>query len=246
MRMRLQNKKALVTGASRGIGRAVADLFIAEGAEVWGMGTGEPEDIGARIEKAGGRLHWTAADLGKLADIEEVIELLIGESGGFDILVNNAGITKDNLSFRMSLEDFQRVIDVNLGAAFLVSRTVGRDMIRKRSGSIVNMSSVVGIHGNGGQANYAASKAGLIGLTKSFAREMAGRNVRVNAIAPGFISSDMTAAMNEEAKEKMLAVIPLKRAGRPEDVAGTALFLASEDAAYITGQVIPVDGGMFI
>jgi 3-oxoacyl-[acyl-carrier protein] reductase len=244
--MRLQNKKALVTGASRGIGRAAADRFIAEGAEVWGIGTREPEDLSGRIEKAGGLLHWVSADLGNLEETEALIESLVKESGGFDILVNNAGITRDNLSFRMSLDDFQKVLNVNLTAAFLAARTAGRDMIKRRSGSIINMASVAGLHGNGGQANYAASKAGLIGLTKSLARETASRGVRVNAIAPGFIMSDMTAAMNDEAKEKMLAIIPLKRAGTPEDVAETALFLASDESAYITGQVISVDGGMFI
>ncbi|MDR2618249.1 MAG: 3-oxoacyl-[acyl-carrier-protein] reductase [Treponema sp.] len=244
--MELHNKKALVTGASRGIGRAVAERFIAAGAEVWGIGTREPDDLGERIEKAAGRFHWTVSDLGNLEEAEKLAETLIAESGGFDILVNNAGITRDNLSFRMSLEDFRKVLDVNLTAAFLLARTVGRDMIRKRSGSIINMSSVVGIHGNGGQANYAASKAGLIGLTKSLARETASRGVRVNAIAPGFIDSDMTAAMPQEAREKMLDHIPLKRAGKPEDIAEAALFLASPSSSYITGQVIAVDGGMFI
>jgi 3-oxoacyl-[acyl-carrier protein] reductase len=243
--MELQGKKALVTGASRGIGRAIADRFIAAGAEVWGMGTKEPEDIGARIEKTSGRFHWVSADLGNLTSVEKTIEDLLKESGGFDVLVNNAGITRDNLSFRMSLEDFQKVLDVNLTAVFLISRTIGRDMIRKRKGSIVNMTSVVGIHGNGGQANYAASKAGLIGLTKSLAQETASRGVRVNAIAPGFIASDMTAAIPEEAKEKMVAAIPLKRIGQPEDIAEAALFLASDVSSYITGQVIAVDGGMF-
>jgi 3-oxoacyl-[acyl-carrier protein] reductase len=185
-------------------------------------------------------------DLGDLPVVEGIIETALKESGGFDILVNNAGLTRDTLSFRMSLEDWQKVIDVNLSAAFLVARTVARDMIRKRAGSIINMSSVVGLHGNGGQVNYAASKAGLIGLTKSLARETAGRGVRVNAIAPGFIASDMTNAMPEAAKEAMLQMIPLKRVGLPEDVAEAALFLASGGASYITGQVLPVDGGMFI
>jgi 3-oxoacyl-[acyl-carrier protein] reductase len=244
--MILEQKKALVTGASRGIGRAVAERFLSEGAEVWGMGTREPGDLAERVEKAGGRLHWTSADLGNVGEVEKIIEALIKESGGFDILVNNAGITRDNLSFRMSLEDFRQVIDVNLTAAFITARTVGRDMIRKRQGVIINMSSVVGIHGNGGQANYAASKAGLIGLTKSLARETASRGVRVNAIAPGFIASDMTAALSDEAKEKMTENIPLKRIGMPEDIAEAALFLASGASSYITGQVIAVDGGMFI
>jgi 3-oxoacyl-[acyl-carrier protein] reductase len=244
--MTLQNKKALITGASRGIGRCITERFIAEGAEVWGISTKEPDDIKSRIENAKGLLHWISADLGNTALIEDVIENALKESGGFDILVNNAGITRDNLSFRMSLEEWQNVLDVNLSAAFITARTVGRDMIRKRRGSIINMTSVVGIHGNGGQANYAASKAGLIGLTKSLAREAASRNIRVNALAPGFISSDMTAAMPDAAKEKMMEIIPLKRAGRPEDIAEAALFLASDGSSYITGQVIAVDGGMFI
>ncbi|MDR1587992.1 MAG: 3-oxoacyl-ACP reductase FabG, partial [Treponema sp.] len=223
--MVLQNKKVLLTGASRGIGRAIADCFIAEGADVWGLGTREPADLVERISSAGGKLHWISADLGRTAEIEEIIEKALEESGGFDILVNNAGVTRDNLSFRMTLDDWQKVLDVNLTAAFLVSRVAARDMIHRRRGSIINMSSVVGIHGNGGQANYAASKAGLIGLTKSLARETAGRGVRVNAIAPGFIESDMTAAMPEAAKEKMIGIIPLKRTGTPGDIASAALFL---------------------
>jgi 3-oxoacyl-[acyl-carrier protein] reductase len=194
--MRLADKKALVTGASRGIGKAIAERFIACGAEVWGIGTREPEDLAERVSRAEGKLHWISADLGNLTMVEKIIDGAIKEAGGFDILVNNAGITRDNLSFRMTLEDFQKVLDVNLTAAFLVSRTIGRDMIRRRQGSIINMSSVVGIHGNGGQANYAASKAGLIALTKSLAQETSSRGVRVNAIAPGFITSDMTSAMN--------------------------------------------------
>ncbi|GHU74410.1 3-oxoacyl-ACP reductase [Spirochaetia bacterium] len=244
--MMLNNKKALVTGASRGIGRAIADRFLVEGAEVWGLGTKEPEDLPDRIAKSGGKLHWISADLGKLDNVEAVIENALKAAGGFDILVNNAGLTRDGLSFRMSLEDFQKVLDVNLTASFLIARTAAREMIRKRQGSIINMSSVVGVHGNGGQTNYAASKAGLIGLTKSLAREVAGRGVRVNAIAPGFIASDMTAAMPDTARDAMLGLIPLKRAGTPEDIAETALFLASDGSAYITGQVIAVDGGMFI
>lgn len=248
--MRLQNKKALVTGASRGIGRSVADLFLAEGAEVWGVSSKAPEDFEERRAKAaatsGGILHWIGVDLSNLTCIEGIIKDALKESGGFDVLVNNAGITKDTLSFRMPLEDFQKVMDVNLTSAFLIARTVAADMIRKRAGSIINMSSVVGIHGNGGQVNYAASKAGLIGLTKSLARETASRGVRVNAIAPGFILSDMTNAMPEAAKEAMLTAVPLKRAGSPQDIAEAALFLASDGSSYITGQVLPVDGGMFM
>lgn len=244
--MRLANKKALVTGASRGIGKAVADKFLAEGAEVWGLGTKEPADLAERIAAAGGRLHWIIADVGDLGTIESVVEAALAEAGGFDILVNNAGITKDGLSFRMSLADWQRVLDVNLTGAFLVSRAVARDMIRKKTGSIVNMSSVVGVHGNGGQVNYAASKAGLIGVTKSLAQEVASRGVRVNAVAPGYIVTDMTDAIPEAAKAKITEHIPLKRLGQSEDIAEAVLFLASDASTYITGQVLPVDGGMFI
>lgn len=244
--MLLEGKKALVTGASRGIGKAIADRFLAEGAEVWGIGTREPADLADRAEAAGGRLHWLVADLGELASVESVVEAALKDSGGFEVLVNNAGITKDNLSFRMSLEDWRKVLDVNLTASFLVARTVARDMIRKKRGSIVNMSSVVGVHGNGGQANYAASKAGLIGVTKSLAQEVASRGVRVNAIAPGYISTDMTDSLPESAKAALQERIPLKRLGMPEDIAAAALFLASDLSSYITGQVLPVDGGMFI
>jgi 3-oxoacyl-[acyl-carrier protein] reductase len=243
--MVLNGKKALVTGASRGIGKAIADKFLAEGAEVWGLDIREPDDLADRVKQSGNKLHWISADISKLADVEAVIEGALKESGGFDTLVNNAGITKDNLSFRMSLEEWQKVIDINLSAAFFIARTIARDMIRKRSGSIINMASVVGIHGNGGQANYSASKAGLIGVTKSLANEIASRNVRVNAIAPCFIESAMTDAIPADAREKMIAGIPMKRLGKPEDVADMALFLASDLSSYITGQALPVDGGMF-
>ena len=243
--MRLENKKALITGALRGIGKTIADLFIAEGAEVWGLDYKTPEDLSSRVSEAKGKLHWVELDLSKLDKIDEVIDNAIKESGGFDIVVNNAGITKDNLSFRMSMEEWQKVIDINLSAAFFVSRTVARDMIKKRAGSIVNMASIVGIHGNGGQANYAASKAGLIAVTKSIANEVASRGVRVNAIAPGFIETDMTAALTEDQKKKMCDVIPMKRTGQQSDVARAVLFFASDDSTYITGQVLPVDGGMY-
>jgi len=243
--MRLENKKALVTGALRGIGKTIADLFIAEGAEVWGLDYKTPEDFAERNAAAKGKLHWVQLDLSQIASIDGTIENVIKESGGFDILVNNAGITKDNLSFRMSIEEWQKVIDINLSAAFFVSRTVARDMIKKRAGSIINMASIVGIHGNGGQANYAASKAGLIAVTKSIANEVASRGVRANAIAPGYIETDMTAVLPEEVKKKMLDVVPLKRPGQQSDVAKAVLFFASDDSSYITGQVLPVDGGMY-
>jgi 3-oxoacyl-[acyl-carrier protein] reductase len=243
--MRLENKKALITGALRGIGKTIADLFIAEGAEVWGLDYKTPEDLADRTTAANGKLHWIQLDLSQTSSIDETIDKFVKESGGFDILVNNAGITKDNLSFRMSLDEWQKVLDINLSAAFFTARTVARDMIRKRAGSIINMASVVGIHGNGGQANYAASKAGLIAVTKSLANEVASRGVRVNAIAPGYIETDMTAALPEEVKNKMTDEIPLKRTGKQEDVAKAVLFFASDDSSYITGQVLPVDGGMY-
>jgi len=241
----LNGKKALITGAGRGIGKAIADCFLSAGAEVWGLGTKEPENLSEWIKNAGGKLRWISADLSRVNEVDAVIESAIKESGGFDILVNNAGITKDNLSFRMSIDEWQKVIDVNLSAAFFVARTVARDMIKKRAGSIINMSSIIGLHGNGGQANYAASKAGLIGITKSIASEVASRGVRVNAIAPGYIETDMTSVLPEEIKQKMLDVIPLKRTGKPQDIAQAALFFASDASSYITGQVLPVDGGMF-
>jgi 3-oxoacyl-[acyl-carrier protein] reductase len=244
--MRLENKKAVVTGASRGIGRAIADLFLAEGAEVWGIGTKEPKDLSNWMEVTRGKLHWISLDLSQLNTIEEKIESLQKEIGAFDVLVNNAGINRDNLSFRMSLEEWQKVLDVNLSAAFIMARSAAREMIRKRSGSIINMTSVVGIHGNGGQSNYSSSKAGLIGLTKSLAQETAGRGVRVNAVAPGFIDTDMTASLPDKVKEVFLERIPLKRMGKPNDIAAAVLFLASDDSAYITGQVLTVDGGMFM
>jgi len=243
--MRLENKKALVTGALRGIGKTIADLFIAEGAEVWGLDYKTPEDLSERAAKVNGKLHWVELDLSQLASIDEVIGNAIKESGGFDIVVNNAGITRDNLSFRMSLEEWQKVLDINLSAAFFVSRAAAKDMIKKRSGSIINMASIVGVHGNGGQANYAASKAGLIAVTKSIANETASRGVRVNAVAPGFIETDMTAVLPQELKQKMIEGIPLKRSGKPDDVAQAVLFFASDDSSYITGQVLPVDGGMY-
>ncbi|MDR1787697.1 MAG: 3-oxoacyl-ACP reductase FabG [Treponema sp.] len=243
--MRLKNKRALVTGASRGIGRAIAERFLEEGAAVWGLSTKEPEDLDDWKARAGGALRWVCADLGALPETEALAAALVKEAGGFDILVNNAGLTRDGLSFRMSLADFQKVLDVNLTAAFLLARAVGFDMARRRQGgSIISMASVVGLHGNAGQANYAASKAALVGLSKTLALECAGRGVRVNAIAPGFIDSDMTRALSPSVTQKMLERIPLGRFGVPGDVAALALFLASDESAYLTGQVIAVDGGM--
>jgi len=245
--MMLSGKKALVTGSSRGIGKAIAAKFLSEGASVWGICT-KPSEAKAELEELAKQNGVTFTEMyANAADTDQwssTIKEALETSGGFDILVNNAGITKDGLSFRMKKEDWDSVININLTSAFVASQIVSSDMIRKRSGSIINMTSIVGIHGQGGQINYSASKAGLIGLTKSLSKETGARGVRVNAIAPGFIETDMTAVLKEDLKAAMLETVPLKRAGTPEDIANTALFLASDLSTYITGQVIGVDGGM--
>lgn len=245
--MLLKNKKALVTGSSRGIGRKIVEVFLANGCEVWGMCTKESAGK-AELEKLaaenGTAFHEFYADAGNAEVLTTAVKNALGESGGFDVLVNNAGITRDGLSFRMKKTDWDDVLRINLTAAFLICQIVSNDMIRKRSGSIINMSSIVGVHGNGGQVNYAASKGGLIAYSKSLAAEVGGRGVRVNCIAPGFIETDMTNVLKEELKQAMIEKIPLKRPGTPEDVANTALYLASDLSSYVTAQVIGVDGGM--
>jgi 3-oxoacyl-[acyl-carrier protein] reductase len=245
--MLLKGKKALVTGASRGIGKEIARRFIEEGAEVWGLST-KPSDsakeLAAFAAEKGSAYHELVADIGNPESVQPVIAEAVKSSGGFGILVNNAGITKDGLSFRMKLEDWDAVLRVNLTGTFLVSQIVSSDMIRKRAGSIINLSSIVGLHGQGGQVNYAASKAGLIGFTKALAKETAGRGVRVNAIAPGFILTEMTGVIPEDAKKVWLETIPMKRAGSAIEVANAAVFLASDLSEYITAQVLGVDGGM--
>jgi 3-oxoacyl-[acyl-carrier protein] reductase len=245
--MLLKGKTALVTGASRGIGKEIARRFIEEGAEVWGLATKPSEGAKELAEFAaakGSAYHELVADIGNPESVQPVIAEALKASGGFSILVNNAGITRDGLSFRMKLEDWESVLRINLTGTFLVTQIVSSDMIRKRAGSIINLSSIVGLHGQGGQVNYAASKAGLIGYTKSLAKETAGRGVRVNAIAPGFIETEMTDVIPEDAKKAWLETIPMKRAGSPAEVADTAVYLASDLSAYVTAQVIGVDGGM--
>jgi len=245
--MLLKGKTALITGASRGIGKEIARRFIEEGAVVWGLSTKPSEgakELAAYAAGKGTAFHELIADIGNPESVQPVITEAVKASGGFSILVNNAGITKDGLSFRMKLEDWENVLRINLTGTFLVTQIVSSDMIRKRSGSIINLSSIVGLHGQGGQVNYAATKAGLIGYTKSLAKETAGRGVRVNAIAPGFISTEMTEVVNEEAKKAWMETIPMKRAGTVTEVANTAVFLASDLSEYITAQVIGVDGGM--
>lgn len=245
--MLLSGKKVLITGSSRGIGKAITEKFLSEGASVWGICTKPSQykdQFEAMAKENGGSFCEMYANAANAEEWSEVIKSALAASEGFDVLVNNAGITRDGLSFRMKKEDWDSVISINLTSAFLACQIVSSDMIRKRAGSIINMSSIVGVHGQGGQVNYSASKAGLIGLTKSLAKEAGSRGVRVNAIAPGFIETDMTAVLPEQLKNAMLETVPLKRAGKPEDIANAALFLASDLSTYVSGQVLGVDGGM--
>lgn len=245
--MMLEGKIAVVTGASRGIGRAVAQRLASEGATViinYNGSREKAEETLREIEETGGRGAIEQCDVSDFEQCREFIQKVIKEYGALDILVNNAGVTKDGLIMGMSEEDFDRVIDTNLKGAFHTIRFAVRQMLKQKSGRIINMASVVGVSGNAGQANYAASKAGVIGLTKAAAKEVASRGITVNAIAPGFIETDMTASLPESVKEASFAQIPLGCFGKAEQVAAAVAFLASEDAAYITGQVLHVDGGM--
>ena len=245
----LTDKIALVTGASRGIGAAIAKAFAKEGAVVVINYNGSKEKAQAaadEITSSGRKADIYQCSVSVFDACGDMIKTLIKKYGRIDILVNNAGITRDGLLMKMAEEDFDAVIDTNLKGAFNTIRHMSRYFLKQKSGKIINISSVSGILGNAGQANYSASKAGVIGLTKSAARELASRGIQVNAIAPGFIATDMTDAMPEEAKEKMTEMIPLNRIGKPEEIADMAVFLASGKADYITGQVFAVDGGMTI
>jgi len=243
MKIDLVGKNALVTGSTRGIGRAIAESLAGAGARVAIVGRDQ-----ARAAEAAAAIGTDArgfgADVGDPASVVALIAAVETEFGQIDILVNNAGLTRDNILFRIKDDDWDAVLDANLRGAFVAIRAVARGMIKRRWGRIINIASVVGITGNKGQANYAASKAGLIGLTKSVAKELGSRNVLVNAVAPGFIETDMTAAMTPEARAGLSGQIPLERLGTPQDVAGVVTFLSSDLAAYITGQTIVVDGGM--
>jgi 3-oxoacyl-[acyl-carrier protein] reductase len=239
----LTGRTALVTGSTRGIGRAIAETLTGAGARVAIVG----RDQGKAAEAAtaiGGGAEGFACDVADSTSVVALVEAVEKSFGQIDILVNNAGLTRDNILFRIKDDDWDAVLDANLRGAFVAIRAVARGMMKRRWGRIINIASVVGITGNKGQSNYAASKAGLVGLTKSVAKELGSRNILVNAVAPGYIETDMTAAMTAEARAALSGMIPLERLGTPGDIAATVAFLASEHASYITGQVLVVDGGM--
>ncbi|MCE2469398.1 MAG: 3-oxoacyl-[acyl-carrier-protein] reductase [Dehalococcoidia bacterium] len=245
----LAGKRALVTGASRGIGLAVALRFAAEGARValnYRSDRAAAEEAAASIEAAGGEAVAVGGDVSRPDEAAALVESTVSAFGGVDVLVNNAGVTRDGLLLRMEEEAWDAVLDTNLKGAFLCSKAAARHMARARWGRIVNMSSIVGLTGNAGQANYASAKAGLIGLTKTLARELASRNITVNAVAPGFIATRMVESLSPETQSRVLERIPLGRFGTPEDVAAVCVFLASDDAGYVTGQTLGVDGGLVI
>lgn len=245
--MLLDGKVALVTGGSRGIGRAIAVALAREGAKVAINFAGNEkaaEETKALVERAGSEAILLKADVSDKDADAALIDTVVKTYGKIDILVNNAGITRDSLMVRMKEDDFDAVIDTNLRSVFYLTKAVAKSMMKKRTGRIINMSSVVGLTGNAGQVNYAAAKAGVLGITKSAAKELASRGITVNAVAPGFIETDMTDVLSDTVKESLLHEIPLKRMGEPKDVANAVLFLASDQSAYITGQVIHVDGGL--
>lgn len=248
--MKLKDRVAVVTGGARGIGKKISETFLTEGASVYIFDVNSEKGKRTVDELAGvsgsNKINFFKVDITDEENVSRTIEEIIEKEEKIDILVNNAGITRDNLVLRMTLEDWKKVIDINLTGAFICSKHIARHMVKKRSGKIINISSIVGVHGNAGQCNYASSKAGIIGLTKTLARELAGRNILVNAIAPGYIKTDMTDKLSDKVKEKLMEQIPTGRLGSVEDVSKTALFLACDDSDYITGTVINLDGGMGI
>ncbi len=245
--MQLKGRNAIVTGGSRGIGRSVAIALAKSGANVavnYTSNQAAALEVVKEIEALGVGAMAVKADVSKGEEVENLVKEVLNRFGSIDILINNAGITRDNLIIRMTEQDFEEVIDTNLKGAFNCTKSVSRVMIKQKSGKIINVSSVVGVIGNAGQSNYAAAKAGLIGFTKSMAKELSKRGITVNAVAPGYIDTEMTASLPEKVREEFVNNIPLGRTGKPQDVANTILFLASEYSDYITGQVIHIDGGM--
>jgi 3-oxoacyl-[acyl-carrier protein] reductase len=245
--MLLKGKNAIVTGGSRGIGREIVLAFLNQGASVWYLDLAEGEYLGEYqgiAAEHGASAAYKECNVADEERVKSVIDEIIAEAGTVDICVNNAGITRDTLMMRMKTEDWQSVLDVNLSSAFYVSRALYRQMAKQKGGSIINVASIVGIIGNGGQTNYSASKAGLIGMTKSMAREVASRNVRVNAVAPGFIVTPMTDKLNEDQKKALYDQIPMGRLGDPAEVAKVIVFLASDLSSYVTGEVLKITGGL--
>ena len=243
----MAEKVALVTGASRGIGRGIALELASKGYAVAINYSGNEEkanEVAEAVRELGQKALVVKADVSVESDVKEMVKSVINEFGSLDVLVNNAGITRDNLLMRMKEAEFDQVIDTNLKGVFLCMKTVSRQMMKQRSGKIINISSVVGLSGNPGQINYVAAKSGVIGMTKTAAKELASRNISVNAVAPGFIDTEMTNELSDEIKEELFKLIPLQRLGKVDDVAKVVAFLASDDASYMTGQTLQVDGGM--
>ncbi len=243
----LEGKTAIITGGSRGIGKAIVEIFVKQGANVaftYSSSSDAAKAIENKLSSKNVKVKSYKSDASNFEEAQLLATSVLEEFGSIDILVNNAGITKDNLLMRMSEEDFDRVIQVNLKSVFNMTKAVQRTMLKQRKGSIINMSSVIGVKGNAGQSNYAASKAGIIGFTKSMAIELGSRNIRSNAIAPGFIVTEMTEELGEETIKQYFEAIPLKRGGTPEEIANTCVFLGSDMSSYLTGQVLNVDGGM--
>jgi len=243
----LQGKTAIITGATRGIGKGIAEVFAQNGANVaftYSSSVEAAKILEKELNDLGVKAKGYQSNAADFAQAQELVKDVLETFGSIDVLVNNAGITKDNLLMRMGEEDFDKVIEVNLKSVFNMTKAVQRTMLKQRKGSIINMSSVVGVKGNAGQANYAASKAGIIGFSKSVALELGSRNIRSNVVAPGFIETEMTQKLDEKVVEGWRNAIPLKRGGTPEDIANTCLYLASDLSAYVTGQVLNVDGGM--
>ncbi len=246
--MRFKDKIVVVTGSTRGIGKTIALTFAREGATsiIIGRNAQTADHVRDEFHKQGFKAESFGCDVTNTENVEKMVNKILDKFGRVDILVNNAGITRDNLLLRMSEADWDEVINVNLKSVFCVTKIIAKVMLKQKKGKIISISSIIGITGNSGQANYAATKAGIIGFTKSVAKELASRNITVNAIAPGYIATDMTAQLKDNAREDILKNIPLGRLGKSEDVAGICLFLASEESSYITGQTIVVDGGMAI